>query len=204
MIDSVLATSTKADVRIYVDEDQAEDYRYVEVPWVIGPRIGPVASLNRLWELNPGYEAYGAATDDCEFVTPGWDDWILETTKSFPNEIGLMAPWRDGTPHNEGAIEAFGTYIRRMDFPWATRKWTETVGWFAYPGAEHFFWDVLSEVIGWQTGIQYATSEQFVLTHDNLPTPDAYRKVLRDGVRCMQGIAFDVPVIIKRIQKAQA
>lgn len=203
MIDSVRRTSKLADVAVYVDEDQAKDYRDCSATVLVGPQVGPVASLNALWKAHPAYEAYGAMTDDCEFVSLGWDEWVLETVKKFPNQIGLIAPWLNGTPKYEGATEAWGTYLRRMDFPWATGKWIDTVGWFAYPGAGHFYWDVVSEVIGWQTGIRYSNSEQLVIAHDSLPTPDVYNKILRDGVRCMQGIAFDVPVIVQRIRKAQ-
>lgn len=199
MIDSVKATSTKADVAIYVDDDQAKDYAHTSGIFV-GPRIGPVASLNYLWELHPGYEAYGAATDDSEFLTPGWDDWVLNCSAWFDRHIGVMAP------HSQPAIRDWSKNPSRsrMDFPWVTAKFAEAAGWFAYPEAKHFYWDVVLEVIGHRTAISYATPEQFSMGHDNIATDDVHNKILRDAVLCIQGIAFDVPDIVQRVKAAIA
>jgi hypothetical protein len=191
MIASLLWTSTKADLAVYVDDDQADLYaeHALGVKVMIGPRIGPVASLNKLVEAHPGYEAYGAATDDSTFETQGWDEWILKTTRDFPGEIGVMAPKLRGS--------------NRMDFPWVTAKWIEILGWFAYPGAYHFYWDIYVELLGEGAGaIRYATEEEFYMLHDDAPTEEINVKTITDARNVLPPIALERPKLIRKLKAA--
>jgi hypothetical protein len=156
MIDSVLRTSTRADVVVYLDEDQESLYRGTDrrAKLVVGKRHGQCVALNSIHAGFPGYLAYGAATDDCEFMAPGWDQWVIQTTHGFRGGVGAMAPAHE--------------HPQRMDFPWFTDKWIQALGLFVPLGTEHFYWDVALEVIGEFTQIAYATPEQFLIRHDHL------------------------------------
>ena len=50
MLDSVKKTSTLADVAVYIDEDQKDDYAYLadKCMMLVGDRIGQCASLNQI------------------------------------------------------------------------------------------------------------------------------------------------------------
>jgi len=162
MIASVQKTSTKADIAVYIDEDNVVGYDVDTIPAhvVVGPRIGQVSSLNVLCEkFGDNYEAMGAATDDCEFQTPGWDDWVLATTNSFYGRVGAIAPLCE-VPD-------------RMDFPWLTSRWVEVAGSFCPVPCEHFYWDVALEWVGEMTQIAFATKDEFHVSHEGvMPEPE--------------------------------
>lgn len=195
MIQSFLATSKHADLAIYIDEDQREMYANIphnpRVIWYFGERVGPVASLNRLVETLPGYDIYGAVTDDCEFRSPHWEKWA----ERHVGEICLLAPRLKGS--------------KRMDFPWATKEWIEALGYFALPILEHCYWDVCLELLGEAVGaIHYATPLEWTMVHDDAIDPEIDRKIARDSKLAITWIALERPKdIIKlrtAIERAQA
>lgn len=163
MIESVRRTSTKADVVVCLDDDDAHNYDLatIGVPFIVGPRVGQCASLNELgWKFGGEYEAMGAATDDCEFQTPGWDDWVLEKTNSFYGRVGALGPFCEG--------------VDRMDFPWFTKRWVEVAGAFCPVPTEHFYWDVALEWVGEMTQIAFATKDDFHISHEGvMPLPES-------------------------------
>ena len=171
MIESVANTSTLADVAVYIDEDQVDDYKNVKGRYRVfsGLRVWPCKSIDFLVNDMPGYEAYGAATDDCRFVTPGWDQWVLDTAKSFKSGIGAIAP------------QTVGGVDRRMDFPWLTGKWIQAWGRFVPFDTQHFYWDVALQLVGEETQIAFATEQEFAIEHDEMypipenPKPDTNR-----------------------------
>lgn len=194
MIESCQNTSTQADIAVYVDGDQADDYarvikRHPDVDWTVGPRIGPVAAMNQLVHAHPGYLAYGASTDDSEFITPGWDQWVIKTSGEFRSGIGLMAPKLPDS--------------KRMDYPWATAKWIEALGWFAWAGCHHLYWDILLELIGEATGtIRYATKEEFAMFHENVQSENYMIKSFTDARNLIPIIAIERPGMIAKIRAA--
>lgn len=162
MLASVARTS-KAEVAIYADEDQRDFYAaFATHRLTVGPRIGPVASLNALVRNNPGFDVYAAATDDCEFETPGWDDWLLE--QKFPGGIGAMAPYVEGSP---GAL----------DFPAVTSRWIEAIGHLGHPGFRHFYWDLAIQVAAEHCGCcRRAEAHEFSVRHHGIaPEVDSMR-----------------------------
>lgn len=164
MLDSAAATTTVSDVAVYIDEDQKEAYSGVRGKYraVSGRRLGPCMSLNALAKLLPGYEAYGAMTDDATFETPGWDSWVLKTVAGFRGEIGVIAPKTDGGDEE------------RMDFPWVTGRWVEIMDRFVPVKTYHFFWDVALQLMGEQTQIRFARRDEFLISHEDIcPEPDA-------------------------------
>jgi hypothetical protein len=195
MIDSALKTSTNADVAIYVDEDQEGQYKGFTTGALltIGDRIGPVKSMNELVRLHPGYVAYGAATDDCEFVSPGWDRWVMKTAAAFKSGIGVMAPRSNGS--------------ERMDFPWATSEWIEVVGHLAWPACVHYYWDIMIELLGEATQIAYAANSDFAIKHLGLPGKveiTMTTRALADARNLLPSIALERPKIIRKLRDAIA
>ena len=79
---------------VYVDEDQKDQYAGIDkrAMLTVGKRVGQCAALNALHSNHPGYLVYGAATDDCEFMTSGWDQWVLRARESFPGRVGAISP----------------------------------------------------------------------------------------------------------------
>ncbi|HLC20937.1 MAG TPA: hypothetical protein VJM10_02360 [Candidatus Methylomirabilis sp.] len=204
LIRSLLDTSEKADLAIYIDDDQDALYP-LDVPdrvrRHVGPRVGPCVSLNELVKAHPGYEAYGAATDDSTFATPGWDQWVLAQVDKFPGRVGVMSPFhRAPTP-------VMFSYVRphirtRMDFPWATRRWIEALGWFTHPDTYSFYWDVIVEVLGIAAGvIAYASEKEFEMDHDMNPSING-DKVSADAKAAILALAMETPGYLKRIRES--
>lgn len=157
MIRSVRDTSSLADIAVYLDDDQEADYKLPGgINKFVGPRVGQCASLNYIARNLPGYEAYGAATDDSQFVTHGWDQWVLNTCGDLPSGIGMMAPYSSATGD-------------RMDFPWATGKWVDTVGSFTVLGTHHSYWDVALQMLAESVhAMAFAREYEFKMHHDAL------------------------------------
>lgn len=161
-IQSVLDTSSSADVLCYIDEDQVGAYAQSGIPqgnprvrYVEGPRIGPVASANALVDRHPEFAAYGLITDDTETITWGWDAWLLDAMNQFPGRLVVVSP-----RHNLG---------EHVDMPFVSKEWIKVVGWFACPVFHHFCWPILTGLIGEQTAIVHAPGTSFSLRHEGLP-----------------------------------
>lgn len=197
MIHSVRVTSG-AGVAVYLDDDNADLYGEIEGAMVtVGPQVGPCASLNALVHKHPGYKVYVAATDDCQFITRGWDKWITSAADRLG--VGLIAPYHASPP----ALEHIGR--SRMDFPCATAGWIEAMGDFCLmtgnpPGPQHFYWDVVLELVAGDR-VVYATQDEMEITHgDWLPARDP----APDAVRTMIQIAFHLPGWRKKLEEAHA
>lgn len=178
MVRSVEQTSDNADVVVYVDDDQVAEYDAVpgDFKMLVGPRLGQCKSLNHIWSKCPGYEAYGAATDDCLFETQGWDRWVLDTKHSFKGKIGLIAPFSSSS-------------VPRMDFPWATAEWVDVMRSFCMVGTHHSYWDVALQLVGEGAGaIKFAGVQDFKLWHEALPSGDAQDTSLTDVGKLMYQI----------------
>ena len=160
MIDSVADTTTNADIAVYIDDDQIKDYQAVRGKYRVfsGMRLWPCKSLNLMVREMPGYAAYGAATDDSEFVSIGWDRWIL--SHNFPGGLGAFCP------------QTIGGYTKRMDFPWVSGKWAEMFGLVPLD-AMQFYWDVAVQLVAEETCIVYGTESNFGIKHDEMfPSPE--------------------------------
>lgn len=173
-VDTIRATAHgEVRVAVYIDNDEEKLYGRLRGAVVhFGERVGPVASLNKLVDCNPGYEAYGAATDDCEFLTPGWDQWVSETAKSFRGGVGVMGPY---VPESPGSL----------DFPWVTAQWYRALGYFGYRHFFHNYWDVALQILGDQVrSIRRAMGDQFLIQHLEQATGLSDKEVLMDA-KCL-------------------
>lgn len=170
MVESVVSRSSEnVELAAYIDAD--EYYAYpLSLPRtkiMYGPRIGPVASYNTLVKNNPGYDVYGAVTDDSRFETDNWEEWVGKVVAGFKNGVGCLAP-----------------YVRdsgRMDFPWATAKWIEVLGYFALKTCKHYYWDVAMELLGQCSQIAYADPYDFRIVHLGSPYMCEPETVLLDS-----------------------
>lgn len=192
MIQSVNQTSTEADVAVYVDQDQIDDYTpeyTLNAKVRVGPQVGPVASINALIECYPGYEIYGACVDDCQFVVKGWDQWALRAAQKFPMKIGMLSP------HIPGSW--------RMDFPWATAGWIKALGWLAYPKCFHYYWDILVEVLAKDSAIVYANPEDCTILHDDALDPNMVDWIDNDAKAVVAWLAFHRDRDTAKIMDAQ-
>lgn len=203
MVASVRNTSHKADVAVYVDDDQKKEYPTdwpINVHLTYGPQVGPVASINELVNRFPGYAAYGAATDDSVFVTPEWDEWVLAKAAGFKAGIGVMAPYHESFIYL-GASASMGRRHTRMDFPWATRRWIELVGWLACPACHSFYWDVVVELMGEMTQIAYAGPRDFEMQHAMAESANN-DKIHHDAKEAILAVAFERKEIVRRLREA--
>jgi hypothetical protein len=174
---TMLKTSTDAKMVAFVDSDQRDLYRSgLAVPFTlaretkpgtneltfenpgerlivhIGARHGPVASCNTIVRVY-GFKAYGMVPDDCAFLTPGWDRFLMEEIQKFPKHIAIIA-----AAHNGGEY---------LNFGWVSRRWIDTVGWYFAPSQFHHCADSVLEILGeCSNSISYATHEQFAMHHE--------------------------------------
>lgn len=197
MLRSVVATS-EAEVAVYVDEDQRDLYadclQLPHIHYTVGPRIGPCASLEALAANHPGFDAYGAATDDCEFLTPDWDGWMLEQCgrpRFFsPNGPRMDFPWMSGP-----ALRALGSFV-------PTPK-NLIGGDFQF---RHYYWDVALEVLADSVGALVRTSGEFVIRHHEIdPTYSQSEQqwILGADARALAlWAAFSRPIDIDRLRRA--
>lgn len=193
MIDTIHQTSNLADIAVYVDEDQRAMYQDTEGAFMTyGPQIGPVASFNTLVDTFPGYQVYGAVTDDSEVVldTGGWDHWVMDTANAFPNRIGVLGPCSPGST--------------RLDFPWATRGWIDVVGWLAYPKLYHWYWDIIIEVLADAAGVlKQAGRDDFMLYHDAMDLENPTAPSYQEGKTAVTSFfAFEYKDVMRRIRYA--
>lgn len=192
---SVMETS-KAGVYAYIDEDQNDLYGRIqerEFPLrffrLDGPRIGPVASANRLAQLavDAGCDAVGLMTDDSYMTTPGWDDWLMQAIAECPNRIGVISPY-----HNHG---------NHVDMPFVSREWMAVTGWYAYPECFHWAWPIITGLIGEMSGIIHAPKGSFALHHDyehhmNMDKGKA------DAEAFFEFVALKLPAVVERVRNA--
>lgn len=198
-IRSILMSSEKADVAYYVDDDQASEYDLPPNNRVLrmsGPQVGPCRSLQSLVDAHPGYEVYGAATDDCSFITPGWDRWALKAAKRQP--ISVICPYHQG-PLPDGVDLEAQAVLPRLDFPFATAEWIRRVGYFAHPATYCVYWDVIMEVWGEMTTIVRAGRHDFEILHDWAPSANQ-GKFLADAKAAILVLAHETRDAVDRIE----
>lgn len=172
MAESSCATSG-ADVLLYVDSDDPEiwDYRggvgnmNTESRAIrgrtilhVGPPIGRGHAVNRLCEQFRDYRMYLIVSDDITFDRLHWDLEVVEAMENFGDDIGCV----------HLASENGERYVN-----WAciSRKWIDTLGWFNYPGCNHFTQDTIIQVLAEALG-RITFIEPKVLTHHVIDHPD--------------------------------
>ena len=189
LAESVRNTSS-ARIIAYVDEDQDKDYLGAEgVLMDIGARIGPVAAANLMAERYTGFEAYGLVTDDSTLETPGWDEWLIEALKQFPNRIAVVSPH-----HNNG---------NHVDMPFVSREWIDSVGWFACPALFHYAWPTITQLIGEMTAIVHAPEQSFHIQHDYMEGTYPDRRQ-RDYEAFYNYVSLRLPAVVERVRQAMS
>jgi len=177
MAESIMETSN-ADIAVYIDDDQLDVYRDSGFNWkvrfgtrmkiTIGKRIGPAAAVESLVKAFKKYDIYGLSTDDSIYRSKGWDGFAAKCISQFPNRIGVVS-----------AHHGHGPWV---NFPYVSRTWIDTLGWFVCPGVTHYCWDTALELLGDATEIVYATKEQFEIDHMAAPASGNPATVQHDAL----------------------
>lgn len=187
LVDSVKATSS-ADVLAYVDKDQDNLYWDTEgLILNVGEQIGPVAAANLMVERFPSYDAYGLVTDDSVITTPGWDKWLEEYLTTYP--LMVISPY-----HNHG---------NHVDMPFVSRRWIETVGWFACPAMMHYAWPIVTGLIGEMTAICHAPKQSFAIDHDYVEGTHEDRRKM-DNEAFFNYVSLRLPAAVERVRQAMS
>lgn len=198
MADSLIATSASAHVLCYVDNDQVDLYRN-HCDWeslyggrlklTFGPSIGPARSINVLVHGFKDYDIYGLITDDSEFATPGWDEYLVGVFQSLPGRIGVVSPSHDQGPY--------------VNWPYVSREWIDVVGFFAENTVYHFMWDTVIELLGETTRIVWANRDEFHIKHHQLPpcTSASPRDFQSDASAFWGWILIHRASIVKRLRE---
>ena len=203
MIGSFLKTSTHAKLVVVIDEDQTELYNLKNfggrVSCVVKSpaRAGPAATYNAVWSSIPA-EVYGAAVDDCEFLTNGWDDYVLEARDRFPGKVGLISPWSN-VKDSGGMVTAEIDYVQ---FTFITREWGGAVGYFTYPKVLAYGWDTILEVLADSTSIERVPREKFAICHHSLPSDNVKEYMAHDTYEAVLFFAQQRRQTIDRIRRA--
>lgn len=193
MIRSVI-DSSEAHVLIYMDEDDETrpplgSWNSPRVKVETGPRIGPVASCNRLVELYPDYDLYGIITDDSIVTTPGWDDWAEQVLRHAPGRICVISP------HH--------SYGDHVDMPFVTKEWIKATGWYACPDCYHYSWPTVTGLIGEMSAIVHAPEHKFSITHDYIEGTYPERRS-RDALAFYDFMSLKLPQVVERVRKAMS
>jgi hypothetical protein len=133
MIDTALATATVApEIKLYLNDDDPAlptykaliDSRFYEV----GPDRSTCYSWNKLAETASG-EILFLMGDDAEFLTPGWDQRIVDTFNEYPDRIACVYP--------------ITNVVNRKKNPHFCihKNWVTVVGYFVPPQFWHYYVD---------------------------------------------------------------
>jgi len=194
-VESLVKTSDKADLAVYVDADQIHQY----LDWIdwkgkfgdrvrfnVDKQIGPVASNNFLYEKHKDeYRIFGTTPDDSRFMVKGWDEYVIETFDGFVGKLGVVSP-----------ATSDGDYCTH---PYVSREWIEEVGWYAFPPAYGFVWDTVIEMLGEATQLEYAPADKFLMHHQALTSMNS--DLLRtDEHAFLSWCAVGRRAIVKRIR----
>lgn len=156
MVGTIQASAPSVTVLAYTDDCDPEREPIEGVRFHRGTKLGPCRSVNRLVEVFPEYDIYGVCPDDAGF-TPGqdWAPFVEQVFSEFPKGIGVLSP-----AHRLGPF---------VNFPFVSKRWIDTLGWFAFPPMYHFCWDTVLEALGELTNIRFAQREEMFMDNWALP-----------------------------------
>lgn len=178
MVESFLRTKSERTamvVYLNTDDPKINDYRLSEDPSIVvlrGPRKYIAEVFNRYSKLNPDFDYYANLNDDHFFVTPGWDEKLIEINEKEMNGWGIacaddkLTDWSKH-PHPSGCVIS-GKAIRLL-------------GWIAPPGTRHIGIDVIQGKLFGGLGLLRFTKD-VVIEHRHWingmrPMDDNYRWV---------------------------
>lgn len=147
MCESALS-SARGEVEILVgtncDEDTKAYFGLSDLPGVRMFTFGAAYTVSEIWNLL-AQSARGdlllMGNDDQAYVTPGWDVRFEEEAGRFPD--GMCVLWCDDGINGD----------KHAAFPCVTRKWYETLGYFApEQGFRFFFNDTWAYDLGHRVG----------------------------------------------------
>lgn len=137
MAESFYKTASRGtDLVIYVNEDDpvVTEYDKLDAPLEAGPRKFIAEVFNHYFMQWPHYDYYANLNDDHFFVTPGWDEKLIEINEREMGGWGIacandkLTDWSTH-PHPSGCV--------------ISGKATRLLGWIAPPGTRHIGIDVI-------------------------------------------------------------
>ena len=196
MVESVLQTS-KADVLVYVDQDDVPSHRMSfwdeRAKLTIGEPIGRGNAVNALCRAFPDYRAYLMVSDDIVFVRPGWDAEIEAAMDAFSNDIGLVHLKGSNTQQSKGE-------------PWVnwacvSRTWLDTLGWFNYPECNWFCQDTVLQVLAESLG-RITQIPEVALHHACIDHPQMRERMQADAEKFLWFCAKDFKPCLDKLKAA--
>ena len=170
---SMLKTSESTTMIVCADDDQKDEYGVLDpaprMRFSYGPKADIVKAVNRGVAENPDFDAYGLIVDDAEFTAPNWDVYVSRRLESFSGRIGVVS-----AAHTLGAFVNFG---------YVSKRWIDTLGWYACPDTQHYCWDTVLEMLGEATEIDYAPRETFYIQHNHVPKDKTLPVFMMDAVQ---------------------
>jgi len=194
---SFVETTSVANLVFYVDNDQRGIYfddisragiSHDRIKIETGDRIGPVQSAEYLCAK---YRAglFGFVPDDCEFKTPGWDEYA----------IGLA----DGLPRRECVISPAHPFGSHVDIPFVTREWLDVVGEFAPSGLVQWCWPTAMALLGEIGDVAVKCDpERFYINHEMKKSEFGEERLPIDAVKFYMWCVHEFPRILTAL-KAQ-
>jgi hypothetical protein len=191
LLKGVIQTAPETTLLVYIDRDQRELYQWCfhegapqQLKVTVGERVGPCAAANYLLRQHPEFDAYGMFCDDCRVTVPGWDRFVLDTLN---DDFAMVAP---------------AHACKAVDFPFVSKKWTETLGWYCHPSLYHWGWDAVLASLGVaaDTMIQ-AEPHEFWFDHDVVVSMNRDRYP-RDVIRLYEYFCNHFPHDVRRLREA--
>jgi hypothetical protein len=177
-----------------IDDDQEDLYSGIEnqsrLVKSFGRRRTVCEIINRAVDQMPAFETYVTMIDDAEYVSPGWDRWLTQVFREWPNRIGVVSPAHDG-----------GDFLA---YPIASREWIDTVGGFAAYGLHRFTWDTALELLGEATNIRYATKDEMFIKHHLDERAGAVQAFMEDSARFVVWCATERRKTVAKLRKSMS
>jgi hypothetical protein len=205
LVTSFLATSTHARLVIVIDSDQSSLYDLsnygARVTAIVqsSSMAGPAGTYNQIVSSITA-DVYGAVVDDSEFMTVGWDDFVLNTRNGFPGKVGLVSAWNNVCmPRGDDSPQ-----IDYVQFPFVTREWVSAVGFFSYPKCVAYCWDTILDVIGDETSIKRCDKEEFHMRHHAMTSDNEGKYLRQDALEAVFYLANGRRKTVARLKKAMS
>jgi hypothetical protein len=172
-IATVRETTTKADIFIYVCDDDPDlaGYKIVqgacpEVNFTYGPNLGFIKAMDYMWKKNPGYTLYYQANDDQECLVKDWDLRFLNVVP--PDGIVGVSCWPGNWSNKDSChIHAVGG------------EWLDAVGYWTPLGMWHQHMDDITRDLA--TAVErFVLFEEVLIWHNESPHPDRHKTITLD------------------------
>ena len=173
MIRSALASTSEAEILIYVDRDDPCLDKYLllaDIPhtrFMVGNPIGRGPAINELVAKSDPFDNYVIVSDDITYVRSGWDLEVQEAMDSFGDGIGCV----------HLSSENGQKYVNWLC---VSKKWIDTLGWINEPNLKMFCQDTVVQILAEALG-RIKFIEPKVVHHECLDVANNMPKYAEDA-----------------------